>query len=486
MTPNDTIVFDVAEVVGKRAWAEATEATRRGARDLAVQLLIGAKRRQVTAGRGADGKPLPPRKHPRHDRAAGPPLAPHRERSRSLLRLRHSKTGPSVIVIWWGAGWGKVLGYHARGLVRHAPIRNVIDFTPDAMTRLRRQVRQWWDANAGGHGLPPVQRPRPPKPTAAGPKPAPGPILPGRPIAERIAGYKEGDRKLAKILKADVERRKAESKLVAERMKIQKEVGRITDRQAALFAEQGGANFTPEVEAKFKALAAEINPLLHRKVEIAAALRDSAAATRDRVLGHLETAEPVRIESLPRPAHLRMLTADTHNAVEEARRFVGRVLRRGDEPDLPVAFGQIPPEREQRAHYGLGYRYVALKHDESPSTAVHELGHAIDEQVTAGGVKVRRRSLEFLAHRVGTEPPRKLNDVFPAQSYRDDEEGRKDRFDEAFPGSSAYYVGKDYGRGATEIMSMGLQKLHEDPVGFAEKDPEFCKFVLGILDGSLR
>jgi hypothetical protein len=174
VTPNDTIVFDVAEVVGKRAWAEATEATRRGARDLAVQLLIGAKRRQVTAGRGADGKPLPPRKHPRTDRATGPPLAPHRERSRSQTRLRYSVVGPSKVVIWWGAGWGRILGYHARALVVHAPLRNIIDFTPDALYRVRRKVRDWWVENTGGVKVPPIRdRRRIPARPAGGPGPAP-------------------------------------------------------------------------------------------------------------------------------------------------------------------------------------------------------------------------------------------------------------------------------------------------------------------------
>ena len=33
---------------------------------------------------------------------------------------------------------------------------------------------------------------------------------------------------------------------------------------------------------------------------------------------------------------------------------------------------------------------------------------------------------------------------------------------------------------------MGLQRLYEDPAGFAHSDPEYTKFLLGILDGALR
>jgi len=50
----------------------------------------------------------------------------------------------------------------------------------------------------------------------------------------------------------------------------------------------------------------------------------------------------------------------------------------------------------------------------------------------------------------------------------------------------AYYVGKDYKYKATEALSMGLQKVFEDPLRFAKLDPEYFKFVLGQLDGSLR
>jgi hypothetical protein len=33
---------------------------------------------------------------------------------------------------------------------------------------------------------------------------------------------------------------------------------------------------------------------------------------------------------------------------------------------------------------------------------------------------------------------------------------------------------------------MGMQALFDDPVGLAKKDPEWAKWVMGILDGSLR
>ena len=34
---------------------------------------------------------------------------------------------------------------------------------------------------------------------------------------------------------------------------------------------------------------------------------------------------------------------------------------------------------------------------------------------------------------------------------------------------------------ATEVLTMGLQRLYEDPVGFAKKDPDYFKFILSVL-----
>jgi hypothetical protein len=66
------------------------------------------------------------------------------------------------------------------------------------------------------------------------------------------------------------------------------------------------------------------------------------------------------------------------------------------------------------------------------------------------------------------------------------EKGRSDRFGEAFPGTAAFYIGKECGANASEVLSMGVQKLHDDPVMFLEKDPEYAAYVLGILSGELR
>ena len=108
---------------------------------------------------------------------------------------------------------------------------------------------------------------------------------------------------------------------------------------------------------------------------------------------------------------------------------------------------------------------------------VHETGHAIEQAdpYVAGMVNT------FLNMRVGNEKPQEMRDLY-GSFYDKGEKGRKDHFDQAFgDGSHAYYVGKDYPDGATEVLSMGIQKLHNDPLDFMKKDPEYFEFVISVL-----
>jgi hypothetical protein len=117
-------------------------------------------------------------------------------------------------------------------------------------------------------------------------------------------------------------------------------------------------------------------------------------------------------------------------------------------------------------------------------TMVHEMGHHLEFSIPG----VRQAAIDFLKYRVGDQKPQKLRRIFPNLSYKADEIGCDDDFAKAFGGdkNSAWYAGKHYNSGITEIVSMGVERLYDNPIGFAKGDPEYCKFILGILDGSIR
>jgi hypothetical protein len=64
------------------------------------------------------------------------------------------------------------------------------------------------------------------------------------------------------------------------------------------------------------------------------------------------------------------------------------------------------------------------------------------------------------------------------------EMGRPDDFGRSMDELSAAYVGKTYPDGETEVISMGLEMLYTDPIGFCAKDPEYAAFVINLVSSS--
>ena len=179
---------------------------------------------------------------------------------------------------------------------------------------------------------------------------------------------------------------------------------------------------------------------------------------------------------------LEPISGENVKTAKSATAWLSRVTHKGD-TDHPIGTA-IGEQADARAHYDHGLGHMQIARDEAAKTVVHEYGHVVSAKLQIGLDSVNNRDQEFLKHRVGNEP---LVDMFAKFGHGDPGEmGRKDRFDETFGERQAYYVGKDYGRQATEIFSMGLETLYDDPVGFVTKDSEYARYILGILDGSLR
>ena len=73
-----------------------------------------------------------------------------------------------------------------------------------------------------------------------------------------------------------------------------------------------------------------------------------------------------------------------------------------------------------------------------------------------------------------------MKTLFPNYDFDPSEIGRKNHFDRHFSSVHAYYVGKQYANNS-EVLSMGMQALYEDPVGFFKNDPEYANFVVSVL-----
>ena len=130
--------------------------------------------------------------------------------------------------------------------------------------------------------------------------------------------------------------------------------------------------------------------------------------------------------------------------------------------------------------------FIGLGSNTGPGVIAHEIGHHL-ENISD---RTRKRVQDFIKYRIGDEKPVDMSTV-PGGGRMKGEMVRKDNFDRAFNIVDAHYIGKVYptkedGTVGTEILSMGIQKLYEDPAGFFDKDPEYAQFVLSCLSSEER
>ena len=123
--------------------------------------------------------------------------------------------------------------------------------------------------------------------------------------------------------------------------------------------------------------------------------------------------------------------------------------------------------------------FLTAKNNES--VYIHEMIHEV-EDIAKDAKKATKEFREMRIAKAGTQDEQ-LKAVFPQSGYKLDEYGNKDGFGHLYRegSSSPYYVGKTYPGGNTEILTMGIELIFDDPVSFAKKDPEFFKFVVGVL-----
>lgn len=499
MADINSFTVSAAAWVPADQWAAATDALRRRYLVRVGELAIVRKKKELQTGIGVDGSPLAKVKPAsRPDGGTGKPLEPHYAESRSVKWLRSSPgLSGGTVTIWWSHGWGRILGYHARGEVKGAPVRDVIGLTKSDTLDLQGAARAFWKAIVGQPKVAakvaakpapkpapkpkPTARPKPatpkptarpaklPKPTAPAPAPAPAPkpgepILPGRPMAERLAAYTEGD--------AIVRGLEAGHAAVAA---AKAEMTRLDAGTKAFLAGMTDADWKDP--AKSERGAAMARSLMAAQAAYERARSDAAqaaAASLKLPAGRLGDWTATGVD------RLQGLEADPELArrAEAVRQTIASIVHAPGTP-LSIAWQAIA-SGSSRA-YQTGGDQVYLPPGTKAPVIGHEIGHALENQLPGAHAAV----LAFAQHRFGDEPLQSLADLFPWDGYKSSETGRKDKFAALFGERSAYYVGKPY-RDNSEVLSMGLQALLTDPGLMATVDPEFAKFTIGLLRGDLR
>lgn len=125
----------------------------------------------------------------------------------------------------------------------------------------------------------------------------------------------------------------------------------------------------------------------------------------------------------------------------------------------------------KRAEYSNAV--IKAEKDGEISTYIHEYMHHLEDE----NPEMLTNSMAFLKYRTQNEKAQRLSSLTGNTKFRRDEVAKKDGFFDP-------YCGKIYDD-ATEIMSMGVQRLFEEPNRFAQEDREYFDFVLANLRGEL-
>jgi hypothetical protein len=171
-------------------FARASPATRRKYFDAAGAMILDELAKQLGKGIGRNGRQMRVRIQPvLSDGADGPVMEPHYEASRVITLADYVATDRGVTLFWHaGTGhrshrrartkgksatpFGEILGYHAEGLVRGAPVRDV-RLCKARVANVVRKLKSLWRSMKPRPKPKPETEPKPYTPTPPTPPTAP-------------------------------------------------------------------------------------------------------------------------------------------------------------------------------------------------------------------------------------------------------------------------------------------------------------------------
>lgn len=162
---------------------------------------------------------------------------------------------------------------------------------------------------------------------------------------------------------------------------------------------------------------------------------------------------------------------ETKRKAEEAGRWLCRRISKRSSIGVKRADQFVYVARTKGRAYHQG-NSINLGDFDQVRTYIHELGHALEDRFQGSKVQLQE-SLKFLRARTKGEMRVQLKAV-KGGGYGADEMTRLDKFMEP-------YMGKDYGEQATEILSMALESMYDDPVGFLLRDREMFEWTLRVM-----
>lgn len=144
-----------------------------------------------------------------------------------------------------------------------------------------------------------------------------------------------------------------------------------------------------------------------------------------------------------------------------------------DGKQLSVTVIDSKSKKAGRSFYRGGTSTVYMADRASLEVVIHEAAHWLEESDPKIHAKVR----DFFERRTAGEKWQKLSKLTGNKNYRDDEVAKPDKWPRPYMGK------KTKSDKNSEILSMGMEMMYKDPIGFAKKDPEYFAFMHDTLRG---
>jgi hypothetical protein len=135
-------------------------------------------------------------------------------------------------------------------------------------------------------------------------------------------------------------------------------------------------------------------------------------------------------------------------------------------PDHTVEFSVTSQKRASATPPG---DRINISKNTRSRTIVHEVAHTIEMKNS----RIQERANAWRDRRTKGEKEILLSEATGNLNYREEEKTKPDGF-------FSPYIGKSYKSGATEVVSMGIERMFNDPAGFAKEDPDMFDFIYAV------
>ncbi len=240
--------------------------------------------------------------------------------------------------------------------------------------------------------------------------------------------------------------------------------GTLTDDE--LLTLRGLKQDRQRVTDEYDALDAQVRQILNQKIPLGQRVQLLNKQLRDDILRVVQVDDPSEITIRFNSSAAPDIAARVNKAKDEFNKLFSKDIL-WDRYKIDIEF----LKSNERAFASPAQAEISITRDQEERVIIHEMAHVLEVR---GGLL--DKVLAFYDRRTAGDKLKKMSDITGNKAYRANEVARRDKFLSA-------YMGKDYGRSNTEIVSMGLEYMYAEPARLAKEDPDYFDFIYELVRG---